>query len=487
MTNDNQRRRMEDIFRRSGLTLTQKQSDDFWAFYCLFERYNDEYDLSRIKKFDDIIMKHFVDSAIIASMVEIPSPVLDIGTGAGFPGIPLKIMNRDLEIILAEPKDKRVAFMELVIRELSLDGAAVYPKRVGDHCDFNLGGVITRAFEAVDGTLSRVRHFLPEHGKVIFLKGPGVEEDLGLISHENFRDYKIIHDQEYELPGTLNLRRLVVFEKISSFREHVYTATDPRYAKIFISSSENKTLKEYKKLSDSKGVKKSGKTIVSGKKIISELADKNFDKCDALILFDEYRERSSAFHDVIGKFLASGKLVMLKKSLFNELDIFSSDSPLCVYECPSIRPWDFSAQGCTLLVPFQDPSNVGAVIRSAAAFGVKKVVLLSEASHPFHPKSIRSSAGSVFSVEIVSGPSINDISDLCAEKNIPLVTLDAHGEDIRRTEFPEDFLILPGLEGPGLPESCIAKAVSVPIEAVESLNASAATAVALFYINRIRN
>ncbi|MGL4369758.1 MAG: 16S rRNA (guanine(527)-N(7))-methyltransferase RsmG, partial [Spirochaetota bacterium] len=102
MSQKNLRSRMESIFEDSGIALTPEQTDLFWRFYELFDRYNDEYDLSRIKKFDDIIRKHFVDSALVAQMIDLPSPLLDIGTGAGFPGLPLKIMSPDTEIILAE-------------------------------------------------------------------------------------------------------------------------------------------------------------------------------------------------------------------------------------------------------------------------------------------------------------------------------------------------------------------------------------------------
>jgi 16S rRNA (guanine(527)-N(7))-methyltransferase RsmG len=483
---DSPRTRIEEIFRRSNISLTKKQLDDFCSFFTQFQKYNDEYDLSRIKRDDEIILKHFVDSALVTTMIDLPSPILDIGTGAGFPGLPLKIMRRDIDIILAEPKDKRVAFMEMMIESLSLDGATVYPKRVADHCDFNVNGVITRAFEAVDGTLSRVKHFLPKGGKVIFMKGPAVEEDLGAMSEENLRDYRIIDDREYILPGTVHKRRLVVFEKTSEFREHVYTITDQRYAKIAISSADNQSFKEFKKLTESKGVRKSGTTIVAGKKIIAECAGRSFDRCRQLVLFDEYRERDSSFNEIIQKFYQNRKCLIVKKSLYNELDIFSSQTPLLIYEYEEPSEWDYSVEGCVLLIPFQDPANVGAVIRSAAAFGIKKIVMLSEAANPFHPKSVRASSGAVMSVKIFSGPSIDDIADQCAEKGLKIISLDASGRDIRTFKFTDNFLLLPGLEGQGVPSSLKDSSVSIPIEAgIESLNASASAAIALFYITRI--
>lgn len=486
MKKNDSRSRIDDFFKKAGIPLSPRQSEDFSEFFELFQKYNDEYDLSRIKKSDEVIVKHLIDCALVQTLVDIPSPVLDIGTGAGFPGLPLKIMNRNLQIILAEPKDKRVLFMEMIIEKLKLEGATVYPKRVADHCDFEVNGVITRAFEAVDGTLSRVKHFLPKGGKVIFMKGPAVEEDLGAMSQENLRDYKIADDKEYTLPGTTYSRRIVVFEKITDYREHVYTETDNRYAKCYISSSDNGTFKDLKKLTETKGVKKSGTTIVSGKKVIMERSSAAFDSSQFLIVYDEYRERDSAFNNIIQRYYESRKLLILKKSLFNELDLFSTGAPLLVCVYPELKEWSGKPEGCTLLVPFQDPSNVGSVIRSAAAFGVKKAVILAEGAHPFNPKCVRASSGAVFSMDIESGPSIDEIGDICANAGIPVIALDAGGKDIREFAFPENFFLLPGLEGQGIPENLRKNSVSIPIEHdVESLNASSATAVVLFYIARI--
>ena len=78
--------------------------------------------------------------------------------------------------------------------------------------------------------------------------------------------------------------------------------------------------------------------------------------------------------------------------LFKELDVVGTHAPLLLVRVPAIAVWndaDAWPLGCTLFVPFQDPENIGAVIRSAAAFGVARVVLLREAAHPFHHRSAR--------------------------------------------------------------------------------------------------
>jgi 16S rRNA (guanine527-N7)-methyltransferase len=129
-----------------------------------------------------------------------------------------------------------------------------------------------------------------------------------------------------------------------------------------------------------------------------------------------------------------------------------------------------------VLIPFQDPENVGAAIRSAAAFGASQVILLAESAHPFHPKALRASGGSVLNVALRPGPPLATIPH-----ELPIVALSSEGADIRDVTFPPAFGLLPGLEGPGLPEPWRDRAVRIPIEpGVESLNAAVAVGVALY-------
>ena len=134
--------------------------------------------------------------------------------------------------------------------------------------------------------------------------------------------------------------------------------------------------------------------------------------------------------------------------------------------------------GCTLFIPFQDPANVGGVIRSAAAFGVTQVVLLREAAHPFHPRSTRAAGSALFRIPLQKGPSIKDLK----ESRHSMITLSPEGADITNYEFPDRFGLLPGMEGPGLPQNVQSRtSLSIPmVQGVESLNAAMATGIALY-------
>jgi tRNA G18 (ribose-2'-O)-methylase SpoU len=154
---------------------------------------------------------------------------------------------------------------------------------------------------------------------------------------------------------------------------------------------------------------------------------------------------------------------------------------LLLVSVPEIAVWsdaDPWPEGCTLFVPFQDPENVGAVIRSAAAFGVARVVLLREAAHPFHPKSARAAGPTLLQVPLLQGPSIQDLR--C--EHAPLIALSTDGPELGSVPFPEHFGLVAGLEGPGLPAHLRTGArVQISIApGVDSLNAAAAVAVALY-------
>lgn len=254
---------------------------------------------------------------------------------------------------------------------------------------------------------------------------------------------------------------------------------------MIIESKDNKHFKEFRKLTTIDGARKYGKVIVSGKKLLRELAQSASGSCLALITHEHYADDDAAIKTLIERFAAAGSLHLLKKHLFNELDTFNTGAPLLVIQIPEILEWDFSlAEGCTLLIPFQDPLNVGAVIRSAAGFGVKKIIMLKEAAHPFHPRSIKASAGAVFTVNLCRGPSIHELKSVCDRRKLEIISLDISGAPVSRYAFPKQFLLLPGLEGQGVPEELKAGAVSIPISSsVESLNAAIAASVVLYSWN----
>jgi 16S rRNA (guanine527-N7)-methyltransferase len=328
--------------------------------------------------------------------------------------------------VLAEPRRRRVEFLERVIGELGLTARSI-SALVTELPRFRVEGVITRALESVSDTLSRVRHFLPAGGRVLFLKGPGADRDLDAIRAEEEREYAMESDRRYTLPGTAHERRLLIYTKKTSTIEVTYRIfkNDADNRDIVITSPENRQFKDLRRLVSAEGARKSGRALVSGRRLVRDIAKRPGAEAEAVVVYDGYVERDDAVNSLIKRLSAQRRLFILKKNLYNELDIFGTGAPLLVLPVSEFPEWDHSlSDGCTLLVPFQDPVNVGTAVRSAVAFGVRKIIILKGAAHPYHPKSVRSSGGAVFSAEFMAGPSIDELAELCGEHGIAIVALD---------------------------------------------------------------
>jgi tRNA G18 (ribose-2'-O)-methylase SpoU len=246
---------------------------------------------------------------------------------------------------------------------------------------------------------------------------------------------------------------------------------------IDIVSPNSRTFKTLLRLTKARGIKKHGMAIVSGHRQTQEVVRDFPDRCEALLYSEDQSPPSVAAIDHILRY-------RLAVELFRQIDVFGTGQPLLIVRFPPFPRLAEEAwpPGCTLCIPFQDPANVGSVIRAAAAFGVSRVVILKDAAHPFHPKAIRAAGGNIFRVPMVEGPRLSELDPV----GVPIVTLSPKGEDVSQYRFPSRFCLVPGLEGPGIPDGLrSARAVAIPMKnGVESLNAAMATGIVLYLWNR---
>src|SRR5690606_32682191 len=130
---------------------------------------------------------------------------------------------------------------------------------------------------------------------------------------------------------------------------------------------------------------------------------------------------------------------ILSQELFDEIDLFGTKHPILVVKTPLILDFKFSMLKETnkdfLFLPSGDPSNLGAILRSALAFNFNNIVLLKEACSPFHPKSVRSASGALNHLHFYEGPSIHQIDP--SFKNF--YALDSKGESLLDFDPPQNI------------------------------------------------
>lgn len=206
---------MKQLLQKCDIYLDNNKLGKLRKFHNLIYNRNQEYNLTGILNFNEIIIKHYVDCFIVNKLIDISFPLLDIGTGAGFPGIPLKILFEEEEIILAEPRKERVSFLKEVKKELGLKNTSIYPHKINHDFKIKVNSVITRALEPIVKTLERISSCLEEGGLAVFMKGPSVDKEIKLFNKLFGKEYHLIKNHPYVLPLLNHHRRLVVVKRES--------------------------------------------------------------------------------------------------------------------------------------------------------------------------------------------------------------------------------------------------------------------------------
>lgn len=467
---------MSDLLKRCGIVLSARQLEQLWSYHQLLRAHNPQLNLTRIHNFDNMVLKLYADSIIPGQLIALPTPLLDLGSGPGMPGIPLKIAYPHLEVHLAESRQKRVAFLEDVCVRLKLDNLHVIGKMITAAFKRPMAGVISRAVANIEDTLDRLRGCLLQDGTAIFMKGPHCDSEIEAAGGTFADTFRLVQDISYRIPHTPHQRRLVVFKRIDQPVFTTKAQATERLSIKSIESEQNEVFKGLKKLLSTRGIKKQQKALLSGTKIVDETLRDFPERCEAWISSGDRFPPSPQVPAHLIWF-------QLAPHLFEMLDIFGTHTPLLLIQSRQVENWDPQVgfpKGCSVLVPFQGPENVGSVIRSAVAFGAAQVILLAESAHPYHPKALRASGGAVLRARLLQGPALGDLP-----QGLPIVPLSVEGKNIREFTFPDAFGLLPGLEGPGIPEGFRREAISIPIQpAVESLNAATAAAIALYEWSR---
>ncbi|MBR6949510.1 MAG: 16S rRNA (guanine(527)-N(7))-methyltransferase RsmG [Bacilli bacterium] len=194
-----------------NIDITEEQLQKLDHFYKLLIEWNNKINLTRITEEQEVYLKHFYDSLTIKRVIDLNSTetLCDVGTGAGFPGIVLKIMYPNLKITLVDALQKRVNYLNEIINELELkDIKAIHVR--GEDLKEKYDVVTARAVANIEKLLTYTMHLLNKEGKLIAMKGNIDEEITQEVKNRIEKKYIIERIEQFNLPIENSNRSLVV-------------------------------------------------------------------------------------------------------------------------------------------------------------------------------------------------------------------------------------------------------------------------------------
>lgn len=171
---------------KCGFELTDTQLGQFVTYRNKLKRWNEKINLTAIRDDKGIIEKHFLDSVSLLHYVDLPhsAKVADVGSGAGFPGLPLKILRPDLNLVLIEPVTKKASFLNFIIATLKLTGVKVANVRaegfIKSHPDNKFDIVLTRFLASIMDSVEYCVKLLKSGGLFVAYKSSDVQTEIKL-------------------------------------------------------------------------------------------------------------------------------------------------------------------------------------------------------------------------------------------------------------------------------------------------------------------
>lgn len=203
-----------------GIELTEEQLEKFYLYMNILLEWNEKINLTAITNEEEIILKHFVDSLTINKYIEDSKSLIDVGTGAGFPGIPIKILREDLKVTLLDSLNKRINFLNEVIEKLDLKNIECIHgraeefgknKNYREKYDF----ATSRAVANMSTLSEYLIPFVKVGGKVLAMKGDKAEEELEEAKKAiKLLGGKVENIDNFYLPDSDIKRNIIIIKKI---------------------------------------------------------------------------------------------------------------------------------------------------------------------------------------------------------------------------------------------------------------------------------
>ncbi len=214
--------KIEEYAKKINQELKKEQLKQFETYMNLLLEWNEKINLTAITDPEEIILKHFIDSLTISSYISKNSKVIDVGTGAGFPGIPLKIAREDTEVTLLDSLQKRVHFLEEVIDKLELKKiTAIHARAEEQGKNKNMREKYDIATSRAVANLATLAEYLLPfvklEGYAICMKGPDVDEEIKQSQNAiSILGGKIEKVEKFFLPDSDIGRSIILIKKIKT-------------------------------------------------------------------------------------------------------------------------------------------------------------------------------------------------------------------------------------------------------------------------------
>ena len=204
--------------KKLGILLTPKQEQDLDTYYKLLISYNNNVNLTAITKEEDVYLKHFYDSLTLFKGIDLKEnlKICDLGTGAGFPGLVLKIVFPNLSITLVDSLEKRIKFLDLVIKELELKNIKTVHSRIEEFKEIEaFDVVVSRAVSKINILLELGCKLPKVNGLFVFMKGNILEELKSAKNALKVLNYSLEKIINFKLPIEESERNIVILKHTS--------------------------------------------------------------------------------------------------------------------------------------------------------------------------------------------------------------------------------------------------------------------------------
>ncbi len=204
-------------FSKYNFKLTDEQLENFEKYYDMLLKWNEKFNLTTILGEENVVQKHFLDSVLCVNFFKENSKILDVGAGAGFPSLPLKMMNNSLEITMIDSVNKKVLFLKEVVKDLQLNNAYAVHTRAEDfakNAREKYDYVVSRAVASLNTLAEYCLPFVKIGGYFVAYKSEKTDEEVAeALSAIEKLGGKIEKIEEIDLFGAT--RKFVYIKKVS--------------------------------------------------------------------------------------------------------------------------------------------------------------------------------------------------------------------------------------------------------------------------------